>query len=112
LDKLLQKIIEFREKRDWGQFHSSKNLVMALVVEVGELAENFLWLTQQQSRNLPVDKKEAIRDEIGDVLIYLINLSDKLEIDPMQAAFDKLKINNQKYPVHKVRGKSLKYDEY
>ena len=112
IPKLLQKIIEFRDERDWGQFHSPKNLAMALMVETGELAEHFQWLTQEQSRNLPDEKKMIIKDEIGDVLIYLINLADRLGIDPMQAASDKLEKNKQKYPVQKVKGKSVKYDEY
>lgn len=112
MQKLLQKIIAFREERDWGQFHSPKNLAMALMVEAGELAEHFQWLTQEQSRNLSAKKKMIIKDEIGDVLIYLVNLADRLEVDPMLAALDKLEKNKQKYPVQKVKGKSLKYDEY
>ena len=85
---------------------------MALMVEAGELAEHFQWLTQEQSRNLSDKKKMIIKDEIGDVLIYLVNLADQLEIDPIQAGWDKLEKNKQKYPVQKVKGKSLKYDEY
>ena len=112
MQKLLPKIIEFREERDWEQFHSPKNLAMALMVEAGELAEHFQWLTQEQSRNLSDEKKMIIKDEIGDVLIYLVNLANQLEIDPIQAAWDKLEKNKQKYPVHKVKGKSLKYDKY
>lgn len=112
MQELLQKIIEFREERGWGQFHSPKNLAMALIVEAGELAEHFQWLTQEESQNLSEKKKMIIKDEIGDVLIYLVNLADQLEIDPMQAAWDKLEKNRQKYPVQKVKGKSLKYDEY
>jgi len=112
LQKLLQEIIKFREERDWSQFHSPKNLAMALMVEAGELAEHFQWLTQEQSRVLSDEKKEIVKDELGDVFIYLLNLADRLGIDPMQAAWDKLKKNEQKYPAMKVKGKSLKYDEY
>jgi len=112
IQDLQRKIIEFREERDWSQFHSPKNLAMALMVETGELAEHFQWLTQEQSRNLPDEKKMIIKDEIGDVLIYLINLADRLEIDLMEAASHKLEKNKQKYPVQKVKGKSTKYNDY
>lgn len=112
MEKLLQELIEFREKRDWGRFHSPKNLAMALMVEAGELAEHFQWLTQEQSRDLPDEKKALVKDEIGDVFIYLLNLADRLGIDLLQAARDKLKKNERKYPALKVKGKALKYDEY
>jgi len=111
LEKLLQELIKFREERDWGRFHSPKNLAMALMVEAGELTEHFQWLTQEQSRDLSDEKKALVKDEIGDVLIYLLNLADRLGIDPLQAARDKLKKNRKKYPVLKVKGKALKYDE-
>ena len=110
--ELLEKIIEFRKEREWEQFHSPKNLAMALMVETGELAEHFQWLTQEQSRDLSDEKKEHVKDELGDVLIYLVNLAYQLGIDPLQAALDKLEKNKQKYPAQKVKGKSLKYDEY
>lgn len=112
LDKLLQKLKKFREDRDWDKYHSPKNLTIALMVETAELAEHFQWLTQKQSKNLSLDKKEMIKDEIGDVMIYLVNLSDKLGIDPLQAAYDKIEKNIRKYPANKVRGKALKYSEY
>ena len=85
---------------------------MALVVEASELAEHFQWLTEEQSCNLQPDKLAEVEDEIGDVLIYLANLCDKLGIDPIDAAHIKLKKNQEKYPVGKVRGKSYKYSEY
>jgi len=112
LDELIQKIRKFRQERDWDQYHSPKNLAMALMVEAGELAEQFQWLTQEQSSTLEPDKLAEVKDEIGDVLIYLANLCDKLGIDPMQAAFDKLEKNSEKYPAPLVKGKSLKYSEY
>jgi NTP pyrophosphatase (non-canonical NTP hydrolase) len=85
---------------------------MALVVEAGELAEHFQWLTEEQSDNLEPDKLAAVQEEIGDVLIYLANLCDKLGIDPIAAAHNKLEKNKGKYPVSRVRGKSCKYSEY
>ena len=109
---LIQQVRAFRRERDWEQYHSPKNLVMALVVEVAELAEHFQWLTQEQSRTLPSERLDAIRQEIGDVLIYLANLCDMLGIDPVRAAHDKLEINRQKYPAAKARGKADKYNRY
>jgi dCTP diphosphatase len=102
----------FTEKRDWEQFHSPKNLAMALSVEVSEVVEHFQWLTQEESRNLPVDKLAEVREEIGDVMIYLTELADKLGIDPVEAARAKLRINEEKYPATLVRGKATKYTEY
>lgn len=112
MNELIKKIRKFREERDWDQYHSHKNLAMALMVEAGELAELFQWLTQEQSNTLPPDKLAEVKEEIGDVLIYLVNLCDKLGIDPMQAAFDKLEKNREKYPASMVKGKSFKYSEY
>ena len=85
---------------------------MALVVESSELAEHFQWLTEEQSGNLPPDKLAEVKEEIGDVLIYLANLCDKLGIDPIDAAHSKLEKNREKYPVRKVLGKSDKYCDY
>lgn len=112
MHKLKEAIREFRQERDWDTFHSPKNLVMALMVESAELAEHFQWLTQEQSLNMTSEKKEAVKKEIADVLIYLINLSDKLDIDPLQAAWDKLQENKNKYPAARVKGKALKYSDY
>jgi dCTP diphosphatase len=83
----------FIKERDWEQFHSPKNLAMALSVEVAEVVEHFQWLTQEQSHNLPADKLAEVREEIGDVMIYLTELADKLGIDPIEAAKAKLRIN-------------------
>jgi dCTP diphosphatase len=112
LDDLIKKIRTFRQERDWDQYHSPKNLAMALVVEAGELAEHFQWLTEEQSGSLEPDKLAAVQEEIGDVLIYLANLCDKLGIDPIAAAHNKLEKNKRKYPVSRVRGKAYKYSEY
>ena len=112
LDDLIKKIRQFREERDWDQYHSPKNLAMALIVEAAELAEHFQWLTEEQSRDLPADKQAAVKEEIGDVLIYLANLCDKLGIDPIEAAHEKLAKNEEKYPVFMVHGKSDKYSDY
>ncbi len=76
----------FTEERDWEQFHSPKNLAMALSVEVAEIVEHFQWLTEEQSRHLPPEKLAGVREEIGDVVIYLTELAEKLGIDPVEAA--------------------------
>jgi len=112
MNELLQKIRDFRNKRDWDQFHSPKNLSTALVIEAAELAEHFQWLTQEQSCNLSDKQLAEIKDEIGDVLIYLVNLSDKLNINPLKAAHAKLEKNKERYPADKVKGKADKYSTY
>lgn len=107
---LRQKLREFAKARDWDQFHSPKNLAMALSVEVAELVEHFQWLTQEQSYVADPEKREAIREEIGDILIYLVRLADKLGIDPLEAARDKVAVNERKYPADAVRGSAKKYN--
>lgn len=102
----------FIEERDWEQFHSPKNLAMALSVEVSEVVEHFQWLTEEQSQNLPPERLAEVREEIGDVMIYLTELADKLGIDPVEAARAKLEVNARKYPAPLVRGKAAKYTEY
>jgi NTP pyrophosphatase (non-canonical NTP hydrolase) len=108
MHELIKKIKKFRQERDWDQYHSPKNLAMALSVEVAELVEHFQWLTQEESRNLPDDKLDQVRDEIGDILIYLANLSERLGIDPVRAAHDKIEKNQIKYPAEIVKGKHRK----
>jgi dCTP diphosphatase len=112
MKELQAELRKFVAERDWQQFHTPKNLATALCVEAAELAELFQWLTPEQSRNLPPDKMEAVRDEIGDVLVYLARIADELGIDPLEAARTKLEKSRQKYPADKVRGKALKYNEY
>ena len=109
---LREKIRAFAEVREWDQFHSPKNLSMALMVEVAELMEHFQWLTEEQSGNLSTEKKSAVAEELADVLLYLVRLSDKLDIDLLEASLHKLKENELKYPVNKVRGSAKKYSEY
>ena len=104
-------IRSFAQKRDWDQFHSPKNLAMALSVEVAEIVEHFQWLTPQESDSLSAGKIERIKEEIGDVMIYLIRLADRLGIDPVQAAEDKVRINEKKYPVEKAKGTAVKYSD-
>jgi dCTP diphosphatase len=112
MNELRDAIKTFIGERDWEQFHSPKNLAMALSVEVAEVVEHFQWLTQEQSQNLPPERLAEVREEIGDVMIYLIELADKLGIDPVEAAKAKVAINGQKYPADLVKGKATKYTEY
>jgi len=111
MKELAQKLREFAKERDWDQFHSPKNLTMALSVEVCEIVEHFQWLTEEESYQLNPNKLEKIKEEIGDVMIYLVRLSDKLGIDPLKAAKEKNKINEEKYPAKKVKGSAKKYTE-
>jgi NTP pyrophosphatase (non-canonical NTP hydrolase) len=112
LETLIKQIKSFNTERDWDQYHSPKNLAMAFVVEVAEIAEHFQWLTDAQSRDLSKEKMAQVKDEIGDAMILLLNLSDKLGIDPIAAAKEKLKTNAAKYPIEKAKGKADKYTEY
>src|SRR5215210_2244892 len=112
VNDLRNDIKEFIEERNWEQFHSPKNLAMALSVEVSEIVEHFQWLTEEQSSNLSPEKLTEVREEIGDVMIYLTEFAEKLGIDPVEAAKAKLEINRQKYPADLVKGKAYKYTEY
>jgi dCTP diphosphatase len=102
----------FAADRDWTQFHSPKNLATALSVEASELLEHFQWLTEEQSTVLSTNKREAVSHEVADVLLYLLQLCDKLDIDPLEAARAKLEINAGKYPVDQAKGSSKKYTEF
>lgn len=108
LAELTRQLRDFAKERDWEQFHSPKNLAMALIVEAAELVEHFQWLTLEQSRGLDAAGQEAVRQEIGDVLIYLTRIADQLGIDPVAAAHDKMLINAAKYPVELARGSAAK----
>jgi len=110
-ESLRDQLREFAAARDWDQFHSPKNLAMALAGEAGELLENFQWLTEEQSRHPSPEILAAAGEEIADVLLYLVRLSDKLGIDPVEAANRKLVANARKYPVEKARGTARKYTE-
>ena len=111
LETLRDAIRDFARAREWEQFHTPKNLLMALSVEVAELTEPFQWLTSEQSSTLDEKTRAEVAQEIADVLIYLTRLADVLEIDPLQAAFDKMQINAKKYPVEKSKGHNTKYDK-
>ena len=111
LEDLRAKLAAFAAERDWDQFHNPKNLAMAVAGEVGELVEHFQWLTFEQAAKLPDATREEVALEAADVLLFLLRLCDKLDIDLAQAAQRKLELNAQKYPVEKSRGVATKYDK-
>ncbi|GAB4390331.1 MAG: nucleotide pyrophosphohydrolase [Thermodesulfovibrionales bacterium] len=112
MEDLIKALRQFARERDWEKFHSPKNLAMALSVEAAEIVELFQWMTEEESRGPGARKVEKLRDEIGDVLIYLVNLADKFGIDPVEAAREKVRKNASRYPARLVRGRADKYDEY
>lgn len=109
---LREKLRAFAQARDWDQFHSPKNLSMALMVEAAELMEHFQWLSEAQSGSLAPEVKAAVAEELADILLYLVRLADKLDVDLLEAALQKLEKNAAKYPAEKVRGSAKKYSEY
>ena len=111
IKEIQDKLAKFAEERDWDQFHSPKNLVMALTSEVGELNELFQWLTEEQSSMKDdIGKVEEIRKEIADIFIYLLRLADKLDIDIEEAVREKIEINAKKYPIDLAKGNATKYN--
>ena len=111
LSDLRDKLRAFIAERDWDQFHTPKNLAAALIVEAGELLEHFQWLTADASKSLTAAQLAQVRDETADVLIYLVRLADKLDIDLLDAAREKMAKNALKYPVGKSRGNIRKYSD-
>jgi dCTP diphosphatase len=109
--RLREELRRFATDRDWAQFHSPKNLAIAVSVEAGELLEHFQWLTADQSAHLTEDDLAKVRLELADVYLYLLSLSDKLGVDLVAAAFEKLEINAKKYPVELAKGTAKKYTE-
>ena len=112
LAELAERVRAFAAERDWQDFHTPKNLAMALVVEAAELVEPFQWLTPGESAALTPKQRQAVREEIADVLIYLTRLADVLDIDLLDAAADKLVRNAAKYPIERARGNADKYDTF
>ncbi len=108
LNVALNALLSFRDERDWGQFHDSKNLALALSIEASELNELFLWNKESE---LPKDKQVRLREELADVLAYALLLADKNGIDPIQIVLDKIQKNAVKYPVDKSKGTARKYTE-
>ncbi|MYM63774.1 nucleotide pyrophosphohydrolase [Pseudomaricurvus sp. HS19] len=112
LEQLKQALRQFARERDWDQFHSPKNLAMALTVEVAELAEIFQWMSEPQSQAPDAATLDHIAEEIADIQLYLIRLADKLDIDIVSAAQQKFVKNERRYPAERVRGSARKYTAY
>lgn len=110
LPALRELIRQFVDERDWAQFHTPKNLAMAMSIEAAEVMEHFQWLPT--GRELADDKRREVGHELADVLVYLVRLADVLDIDLPAAVAEKMQINRQKYPADQVRGDARKYDEY
>ena len=110
MNELISSLKAFIRARDWEQYHAPKNLAMALSVEAAEIVEIFQW--KKGDEPLSSSEQEHLRQEIGDVFVYLLELADKFEIDIVQAAKDKMVFNEKKYPVEKVKGKANKYTDY
>jgi NTP pyrophosphatase (non-canonical NTP hydrolase) len=112
LEELRQRLARFANERDWDQFHSPKNLSMALIAEAAELVEHFQWLSEENSRNLPPDKLREVAMELADIQIFLIRIADKLNVDIAASVREKIDINENRYPVDKVRGSAKRASEY
>ncbi len=112
MKKVRDELLEFVRERDWEQFHSPKNLAMAMAVEASEILEIFQWKTEEESKNLSKDEVRHLREEVADVFLYLVNLASKYDIDIIQASHDKMVLNREKYPADLAKGKSDKYDVY
>lgn len=112
IEEIKSKLKEFAQMRDWEQFHSPKNLAMALSVEAAELLENFQWMTEKQSEKLSPQRQAAVAFELADIFIFLLRISDQLNVDLIEITKRKMELNNKRYPVDKVKGSSKKYNEY
>lgn len=112
LDALRARVNNFVTERDWAQFHSPKNLAMAMIVEAGEVVEHFQWMTEQESRNLDAETKEQVGQELSDTLVYLLRIAEVCGIDLIEAANKKIDLNAKKYPVEKCKGSNAKYTQY
>jgi len=112
IELLRDRLREFAKERDWDQFHTPKNLSMALIAEAAELVEHFQWVDGRFSHLLDDKVRPSVEEEIADIFIYLVRIADKLDIDLYSAAERKIVINATKYPADKVRGSARKYNEY
>ena len=112
LAQLNARLKQFASARDWEQFHSPKNLTMALIAECAELVEHFQWLSEDESKNLSAEKRAQVAMEMADILIYLVRCAERLNIDLIASAYRKVALNEQRYPVHKVYGDARRASEY
>ena len=111
ISKITKKIIQFRDERDWMQFHDPKNMAVSVILEASELLEHFQWKTKEEVKKYVMQNKSEIKDEIADIALYLFELADNLGINLIGAMEEKLKKNAMKYPVEKAKGKHTKYNK-
>ena len=112
LETLSAEVKKFTQERDWEQFHNPKDLAIALGIEVSELQEIMLWISTENSSDRIKEKMTEVQNEVGDIFLYLLRFCDVVGIDPIAAASNKMKLNAEKYPIHKSRGNSKKYSEF
>lgn len=112
LEQLRNRINQFVEEREWAQYHSPKNLAMAMIVEAAEVVEHFQWMSEQESRNLDAATKEQVGQELSDTFVYLLRIAEVCGIDLIEAANKKIDLNAKKYPVEQCKGSNAKYTHY
>ena len=112
LSELRARINQFVQERDWEQFHSPKNLAMAMIVEAAELVEHFQWDTIEESHQLTPENREQVAHELADTFVYLLRIAEVTGIDLISAANAKIELNAKKYPVDKAKGSNAKYTKY
>lgn len=112
--ELQEKVVEFRNKRDWAQYHNPKDLAISLSLEAAELLEIFQWKNAEEVEAIKSEEEalNKVREELGDIFIYSLTLAHEFNMDPSEIILNKLRINNERYPMDKVKGKSKKYNEY
>ncbi len=111
INEITEKIIQFRDERDWMQFHDPKNMAVSIILEASELLEHFQWKTKEEVEKYVMQNKSEIKDEIADIALYLFELANNLGISLNSAMEEKLKKNKAKYPIEKAQGKHTKYDK-
>nr|WP_244155518.1 nucleotide pyrophosphohydrolase [Desulfatiglans anilini] len=114
LQSLLRAVISFRDERDWAQYHNPKDLAISLSLEAAELLEIFQWKSPEEVQAMKSDEQACrrVKEELGDVLIYALNLANEFTFDPAEVVLEKLAINGRKYPVEKAKGRADKYSAY
>ena len=111
INEITGKILQFRDERDWMQFHDPKNMAVSIILEASELLEHFQWKTKKEVEKYVMQNKSEIKDEIADIALYLFELADNLGISLLGAMEEKLKKNEMKYPIEKSKGKHTKYNK-
>jgi len=114
IKELQEKVIDFRDQRDWAKYHNPKDLAISLSLEAGELLEIFQWKSQDEVELIKTDPKQRqrVKEELGDILIYALTMAHEFGFDPAEVILEKVEINDKKYPVEKARGRADKYTAY